>query len=136
MHSEWNWKNKVLLMEAEYHNTQGEFDQAASCYQESIKAARKHKFLQEEALGSQLAAIFFLERGTYKTAWSYFDHSVKCYKKWGASAVAKRVSECMRKEFGSDTVLAGRIDGFEISFDSSLGSGSSMRSSQSDNESF
>eukprot|EP01083_Nonionella_stella_P016412 45822_1 len=42
IHSDWNFKNKVLLMEAELYNTQEDFANAAICYEASIMV---HKFI-------------------------------------------------------------------------------------------
>ena len=102
VHSDWNFKNKVLLIGAEMHYTRGEFDEAAAKYKASIKAAQRHKFIHEEATASELAGIFFLERGLHQKSHSHFQHASECYEKWGASASAKRVEDRVREEFGSD----------------------------------
>lgn len=114
VHSDWNWKNKLLLVEAEYHNTQKDPGKAVSCYKASIKAAHDHKFTHEEAMGSELAAIFFLENGMLQESCRYFKHSMKCYTKWGAFAVAKRIEDKIDNEFGSELVN-GQTDGLDAS---------------------
>jgi len=101
VHSEWNWKNKLLLMQAEYYNTQRNFEQAVICYEASIKAARESKFVHEEALGCELSAIFFLERGLRERARLYYKRAMDCYMEWGAYAVAKRIEDTISEEFGS-----------------------------------
>ena len=64
-HSSWNWENKMLLLEAEKMHTLGDFDGAASFYERSIQSAREHKFIHEEAIASELAGLFYLERGLH-----------------------------------------------------------------------
>lgn len=103
VHSDWNCKNKLLLMEAEYYNTTKDFDQATVCYEASIKAACEHKFIHEEALASELAGVFFLKIGQYEKAHFYFNRSVDCYLEWGAFAVARRI------EVGLEQVLSGMV---------------------------
>ena len=36
IHSDWNVKNKLLLIEAELHNTMKDFDMAESCYEANL----------------------------------------------------------------------------------------------------
>jgi len=104
VHSDWNFKNKLLLVEAEMHNTRKEFDKAAVCYEASIRASQKHKFIHEEAIAIELAGIFFFERGLRQISKSFFEHSIECYEKWGAFAVANRVRGKIRDEFGTDCI--------------------------------
>jgi tetratricopeptide (TPR) repeat protein len=90
-HSEWNFKNKQLLLEAEFHFSMKNSSVAATCYEASIEAARKHKFIHEEAFANELAGLFFLEEGQRQKALSYFKQSAECYRVWGAFAIARRV---------------------------------------------
>ena len=102
IHSDWNVKNKLLLIEAELHNTMKDFDMAESCYEASIKAAREHRFIQEESIANELAGIFNLERGQRQRSHSYFKSSLSCYQKWGAFTVVKRIGDFIQNEFGTD----------------------------------
>jgi len=110
IHSDWNVKNKLLLTEAEYHNTIKEFDKAALCYEASIKAAQEHRFIHEEAIAHELAGMFFLERGQRQMSHSYFKNSISCYQKWGANAVVRRLRSFNQTEFGSDLTHAWLAD--------------------------
>ena len=79
-HSEWNFKNKVLLVEAEFCNTEKSYNKAATLYEASVEAAKLHKFIHEEAIASECAGIFFLERGLRQKSLSYFKHASECFK--------------------------------------------------------
>ncbi len=113
-HSLWNWENKMLLLEAESLSMNGDFDRAGSLYDNAIRSAREHKFIHEEAIASELAGTFFCERGFRQRSYSYLLHSVACYEKWGAHAVARRVETDIRGYFGDD------IDRLKSNKDSSL----------------
>jgi hypothetical protein len=119
-HSSWNWENKMLLLEAEKMHTLNDFDSAASFYERSIRSAREHKFIHEEAIASELAGIFFLERGLREKSLHLFLHSIWSYKTWGALAVAKRVETFIVGKFGSVVMqVVPSHDTFDCLFESS-----------------
>ena len=85
-HSRWNFENKYLLIKAECHYTDGEFDKAAESYEASITAAKRHKFVHEEALGCELAGYFYKEQGDEIKAQQFLNQAKSAYAKWGANA--------------------------------------------------
>lgn len=107
---EWNFENKYLLLEAEMKNLSGFYDQASQLYEDSIRSSNEHKFIHEEALGSELAATFFYEQGLEQKSHYFFMHSVDCYKKWGALAIAKRVEHDILDKFGPGFMQLESID--------------------------
>ena len=100
-HSSWNWESKVILLEAEKTYTAGTSEQAASLYERAIRLAHEHKFIHDEAIASELAGVFFSERGLRMKAEALLLHSIQCYKTWGAIAVAKRVETFLAAKYGS-----------------------------------
>lgn len=98
-HSEWNFKNKLLLLNAELHRVMNESYQAAICYEESIKAANDHKFINEEAIANELAGIFYVGQGDRQRSLSHFKRSVECYQKWGAPVIARRIEAIIETTF-------------------------------------
>ena len=100
-HSSWNWESKVILLEAEKTYTVGNSEQAASLYERAIRLAHEHKFIHDEAIASELAGIFFSERGLRMKTEALLLHSIQCYKIWGALAVAKRVELFIANKYGS-----------------------------------
>eukprot|EP00581_Thalassiosira_minuscula_P027952 CAMPEP_0183753736 /NCGR_PEP_ID=MMETSP0739-20130205/3132_1 /TAXON_ID=385413 /ORGANISM="Thalassiosira miniscula, Strain CCMP1093" /LENGTH=176 /DNA_ID=CAMNT_0025990281 /DNA_START=423 /DNA_END=953 /DNA_ORIENTATION=- len=101
-HSTWNFENKMLLLEAERMYVLGHLDHAEYFYTQSILSAHKHKFIHEEAIASDLLGEFLYERGIVEKSKSVLLHSIKCYKKWGAFAVARRVEASIQSKFSSD----------------------------------
>ena len=127
-HSTWNFENKMLLLEAEKMHTLGDFDNAASLYERSIQSAREHKFIHEEAIASELAGLFFLERGLREKSLHLFLHSIWGYKEWGALAVAKRVETFIVGKFGSVVMqVVPSQDTFDCLFESSSEDASKKR---------
>ena len=105
-HSSWNWKSKLVLLEAEKLHTVGNSEQASLLYEKAIRLAREHKFINDEAIASELAGLFFCERGLSDIkAGALLLHSVQCYKTWGALAVARRVETFTASKYGSDCTL-------------------------------
>ena len=103
-HSTWNWENKVLLLEAmEMH--MGNYDAAEPLYASSIRSAREHKFIHEEAIASELAGDLFYERGSHLESYALYMHSIRCYIEWGALAVAMRVQSSVESKFVSENII-------------------------------
>ena len=91
--SSWNWKSKMVLLEAEKMHTVGN--------KRAICVAHEHKFINnDEAIASVLAGTFFYERGQSVAAEAILLHSVESYKTWGALAVAKRVETFIATVYG------------------------------------
>ena len=111
-HSSWNWESKMVLLEAEKMYTIGSFDQASLFFDRSIRVAHKHKFINDEAIASELAGTFLCEERLHGVkAEALLLHSVQCYKTWGALAVAKRVETYIVSKFVADcSSLDQRID--------------------------
>jgi len=128
-HSLWNWENKTLLLEAECMHTKGDFGRARTLYDDAIRSAREHKFIHEEAIASELAGSFYFERGFHQKSYAYLVHSVECYEKWGADAVARRVQAFVREKFieGADQFESNAVTSLEHLFVSIQGSKNKRR---------
>jgi predicted ATPase len=81
-----NFQHKVDLIEAERCRVLGKFEEAIELYDLAISGAKNHKYLQEEAIGNELAAKFYLEHGQENIAATYLQKSYYCYARWGAAA--------------------------------------------------
>ena len=107
----WNFRNKRLLLEAEKMYLTGQFNQAQSLYIESIQSAKEHRFIHEQAIASELAGMFYYERGFQSKARLLLKHSVQCFREWGAMAVARRIEANIQQLFGQDSQKGQLIDG-------------------------
>jgi predicted ATPase len=81
-----NFQHKVDLIEAERCRVLGKSSEAIELYDLAIAGAKRHKYVQEEAIGNELAAKFYLERGQESTAATYLQKAYYCYARWGAAA--------------------------------------------------
>jgi hypothetical protein len=104
-HSSWNWENKLLLLEAMEMHTLGNYDAARPLYISSVRSAREHRFVHEEAIASELAGDYFYESGSHLESYALYMHSIKCFCYWGALAVAKRVESSLQSRFGSENMM-------------------------------
>ena len=92
----------MVLLEAEKMYTIGSYNQASSFFDRALRVAHKHKFVNDEAIASELAGMFFFERELHEKTKTLLLHSVQCYKTWGALAVAKRVETYIVSKFVAD----------------------------------
>ncbi|NEO85289.1 MAG: AAA family ATPase [Spirulina sp. SIO3F2] len=92
-----NYQHKVELVAAEKCRILGKKVEAIELYDRAIANAKKHKYLQEEALANELAAKFYLAWGKTQFASLYLQAAYYGYTRWGAIAKAddltKRYSE-------------------------------------------
>jgi len=103
-YSSWNWENKVLLLEAMEMHTLGNDDVAKPLYISSIQSARQHRFIQEEAIASELAGDLSYKQGHQIDSYALYMHSIRCYIEWGALAVAMRVQSSVESKFVSENI--------------------------------
>jgi predicted ATPase len=82
--SEWNFQQKYFLLEAEKAFTDGKLEPATFFYDKAIEAAKQHRFVNEQALASECAAVFYLDHGNVGQARMYFVQARQLYKEWGA----------------------------------------------------
>ncbi|MBD2247853.1 AAA family ATPase, partial [Nostoc sp. FACHB-888] len=88
-HAPMNFLHKFQLVEAEKARVFGQFFEAEEFYEQAILGAKENEYLQEEALGYELAAKHYLARGRERFAQLYMKEAHYCYERWGATAKAK-----------------------------------------------
>lgn len=93
--SDWNFSNKLYLLDAELCFLRGNDEGAMVCYHASIKAAREHRFKHEEGLAEEKAGTYCLHKRRHGDAIAHFKNAKKCYEDWGAHAVAQRIDKAM-----------------------------------------
>ena len=79
-----NFRNKLMLLEAELAIMQKKESEAKSHYQKAISLSNKNGFPNEVALVFERAAIFYLDLDSDLYATKLLLQSYKCYQTWGA----------------------------------------------------
>ncbi|MEM7020487.1 MAG: histidine kinase dimerization/phospho-acceptor domain-containing protein, partial [Pseudomonadota bacterium] len=84
-----NWRQKYLLMQAEYHRVCGKTAKAMKYYTESIQWAERNKFINDYALANEVAGRFYLEIRDESGARIHMQASYDAWQRWGAKAKAR-----------------------------------------------
>jgi len=103
--------DKYALVSAEIARLEGRDLEAMRLYEDAILSARKHGFIQNEAIGNEVAAQFYLDRGYETIAQSYFRNAHQCYLRWGALGKVEQLEQ----------KFSGVVDRFSIGDPSSMG---------------
>lgn len=90
-HAPMNFLHKFYLVEAELNRVLGKHTLAMDLYDKAIALAKKHEYLNEEALANELAAKFYLAKGNEQIAAVYLKEARYCYVQWGAHAKVKHL---------------------------------------------
>lgn len=96
-HSEWNYQNKLYLLEAEHFNTLGKQGEAKIKYELAIQSSQLHRFGHEEGLSYELYGTFWSDLGQKSLARENFSKAVKCYEKWGAKLKIDYLKSLLRE---------------------------------------
>jgi PAS domain S-box-containing protein len=76
--------DKYALVVAEIARLEGRDADAMRLYEQAIRSARDHGFVQNEGLAHELAARFFTARGFDTIAHACLREARRCYLRWGA----------------------------------------------------
>lgn len=85
-HAPMNYLHKFQLVEAEKFRVLGQIQQAMDLYDLAIQGALGNGYIQEVALGNELAAKFYISLGKKKIAKVYMSEAHYYYTQWGANA--------------------------------------------------
>lgn len=88
-----NFAHKHRLVAAEQARVLGKTVQARELYDTAVDLAHENDFLNEEALGYELAGRFYLEMGNGRLAHHYLQQAYYGYSRWGAAAKADHLAE-------------------------------------------
>ena len=82
--NKWTFENKSLLLQAELHYLNQDCEAAENAYIASIKSAKDHKFMNEEAMANELFGIFCIEKQMGDKGMEHLRIALDLYKQWGA----------------------------------------------------
>ena len=85
------FRDRAELTGAELARIRGEADQAAGLYEQAIRTARAHGFVQIEAIAYEVAARFHRARGRALIADAYVREAHVRYARWGAEGKARQL---------------------------------------------
>ncbi|MEG4227300.1 AAA family ATPase [Microcoleus sp. N9_B2] len=89
-----NFLHKYLLVEAEIARISGkEIEATWELYDRAIASARENGYIQNEALGNELAAKFWLGKGKEEIAQLYMKKAHYGYQLWGAKRKVEDLEE-------------------------------------------
>merc|ERR1719356_2218805 len=81
--SSWNYTNKRLLLEAEMYSAANKKVQAKAAYDAAIAASQSSKFVHEQGLACEMAALhYWHSECDFKTSNSLFQQALACYTEW------------------------------------------------------
>lgn len=84
-HAPANFQNKLELLEAEKCGVHNQHYEAMTFYEAAILSARKNKFVHEQGLSCEKAALYCKIMNDNEKAAAYFNQARECYEKWGSS---------------------------------------------------
>ena len=79
-----NFENRAALVGAEIARIEGRALDAMDLYEHAIRSAQANGFVHNEALASELAGRFYLNRGLEKNGYAHLRDARACYALWGA----------------------------------------------------
>ncbi len=88
-----NFLHKYLLVEAEKCRIQGKDSQAMTLYEQGIESAKANGYINNQAVGNELAAKFYLSKGMETVAAVYMKEAHYAYQLWGAKAKVDMLAE-------------------------------------------
>jgi PAS domain S-box-containing protein len=86
-----NFSHKHQLIQAEVLRLMGDELAAMQAFENAIRLANQHGFIQDEALSYELAARHYEKAGFQKFAEQYHGEARRCYQEWGASGKVRQL---------------------------------------------
>jgi len=86
-----NFADRAALLGAETARLEGRELDAMGLYEDAIRLAREHGFVQNEAMANELAARFHAGQGLETIAQTYLRSARSCYMRWGAEGKVRQL---------------------------------------------
>jgi diguanylate cyclase (GGDEF)-like protein/PAS domain S-box-containing protein len=88
-----NFQHKYLLIAAEWARINGDDLEAIALYKQAIESAKKNHFIHQVALGNELAAKFWLNKGFESCAKTHLTEAHYNYQLWGGLRKVNQLEE-------------------------------------------
>ena len=82
--SDWNFANKLCLLEAEQQSRRQSHRKCIDMYNASIESAKRSGFIHEQGLACEKAGFYFMRVKNKEKAFEYFQQARECYESWGS----------------------------------------------------
>jgi PAS domain S-box-containing protein len=85
--------DKHALVLAEIARIEGRDADAMRLYEQAIRLARDHGFVQNEGVAHELAAGFYIGRGSTTAARAHVEDARSCFARWGALSKVRQLDQ-------------------------------------------
>ena len=86
-----NFENRAALVGAEIARIEGRDLDSMRLYEQAIRSARDHGFVQNEGVAYEAAARFYHARGSETSANAHLRSARHCYLRWGADGKVRQL---------------------------------------------
>jgi PAS domain S-box-containing protein len=86
-----NFENRAALVGAEIARIEGRDLDSMRLYEQAIRSARAHGFVQNEGVAYEVAARFYHARDSETSANAHLRHARGCYLRWGADGKVRQL---------------------------------------------
>ncbi len=112
-----NYHNRYAMVMAEHARIKGRDLDAMRFYEEAIRSARDHGFVQNEGIAHELAARFYQDRGFETISHAYLRNARACYLRWGATGKVQYLDQHYPTIAASSIAPAITVNGRTGTFD-------------------
>ena len=88
-----SFADRATLVSAEIARLEGRELDAMRLYEEAVRLAREHGFIQNEGIANELAARFYAARDLTTIADAYLRNARSCYVRWGADGKVRHLDQ-------------------------------------------
>lgn len=88
-----NFASRKALIGAEIARLEGRDLETQRLYEDAVRLARVHGFVQNEAVANELAGYFHFKRGLATIADAYLRNAHDCYQRWGGFGKVKQLEQ-------------------------------------------
>jgi predicted ATPase/signal transduction histidine kinase len=85
--------DKHALVSAEIARIEGRDTEAMRLYEQAIESTLENGFIQNEGLAHELAAGFFLSRGSHTAGRAHLEAARNCFARWGAHGKIRQLEQ-------------------------------------------
>ncbi|MFM0175782.1 AAA family ATPase [Paraburkholderia sediminicola] len=113
-----NFTNRAALIAAEIARLERHDSDAMQLYEQAIRSAREHHFVQNEAIAYERASAFYRTRGFETIADTYMRKARDCFARWGADGKVRQIdarAPQLREEPASSADTAfGKVEQLDL----------------------